>query len=305
MSWEENKEFTESKLQVEPDPPKSDSLLKKTWKYVVVGVVCFIIGFSIPTNRADNLAARNRELVSENHELKKDLKNQQPVVTVLVPTPVPTSDNKTAPVADVPATKSVEPDNSVAQKNDVITEDAYISNDYFEVVETATLKNTIGYTEMVHKVLAKKNVSVSSTVLVYSDDDNSVLEKTSDDIVLTEGEYNYFHYSFQNDVSNAGLKITANVSADSFMIGKRDAVEMVQYNQNGDYLYITFKQIVDDLDYFSKYKLLFYKDDKIIDTDDGYFSTHAENLKSNGDTDVAEIRVRGIDYDRFEYIFEP
>ena len=89
------------------------------------------------------------------------------------------------------------------------------------------------------------------------------------------------------------------------MTGERNAVEMVQYNQTGDDLFITFKQNVDELDYFAKFKLLFYKGDKIVDTEDGYFNIYAENLNGNGATDVAKIWAYGIDYDRIEYIFEP
>ena len=89
------------------------------------------------------------------------------------------------------------------------------------------------------------------------------------------------------------------------MTGERNTVEMVQYNQTGDDLYITFKQNVDNLDYFAKFKLLFYKDDKIVDTEDGYFSTCVENLNGNGATDEAKIWAYGTDYDRIEYIFEP
>ena len=89
------------------------------------------------------------------------------------------------------------------------------------------------------------------------------------------------------------------------MTGERNTVEMVQYNQTGDDLYITFKQNVDNLDYFAKFKLLFYKDDKIVDTEDGYFSTCVENLNGNGATDAAKIWAYGTDYDRIEYIFEP
>jgi len=159
-------------------------------------------------------------------------------------------------------------------------------------------------TIVIHKVLAKKDVSVSATLLAYGADGN-VMEKSSDDIVLTVGQNNFFHYSFEGDISSANIQANAQAKKDSFMTGERNAVEMVQYNQTGDDLYITFKQNVDELDYFAKFKLLFNKGDKIVDTEDGYFSTYAENLNGKGSTDVASIWVYGTDFDRIEYVYEP
>lgn len=184
------------------------------------------------------------------------------------------------------------------------TENTYEHNEYYDIVETSSFQNSIGTTIVIHKVLAKKDVSVSATLLAYGSD-GSVLGKSSDDIVLTAGQNNFFRYSFEGDISSANIQANAQAKNDSFMTGERNAVEMVQYNQTGDDLFITFKQNVDELDYFAKFKLLFYKGDKIVDTEDGYFSTYAENLNGNGATDVAKIWAYGTDYDRIEYIFEP
>lgn len=54
----------------------------------------------------------------------------------------------------------------------------------------------------------------------------------------------------------------------------------------------------------AQFKLLFYKEDRIIDTEEGYFMIYAENLNGIDSTDVASVWVYGIDYDRFEYIYE-
>ncbi len=183
-------------------------------------------------------------------------------------------------------------------------ENTYEHNEYYDIVETSSFQNSIGTTIVIHKVLAKKDVSVSATLLAYGSD-GSVLGKSSDDIVLTAGQNNFFRYSFEGDISSANIQANAQAKNDSFMTGERNAVEMVQYNQTGDDLFITFKQNVDELDYFAKFKLLFYKGDKIVDTEDGYFNIYAENLNGNGATDVAKIWAYGIDYDRIEYIFEP
>ena len=183
-------------------------------------------------------------------------------------------------------------------------ENTYEHNEYYDIVETSSFQNSIGTTIVIHKVLAKKNVSVSATLLAYASD-GSVLGKSSDDIVLTAGQNNFFRYSFDGDVSSAKIQANAQAKNDSFMTGERNAVEMVQYNMSGDDLYVTFEQTGDELGSFAKFKLLFYKGDQIVDTEDGYFSTYAENLNGNGATDVAKIWAYGTDYDRIEYIFEP
>lgn len=183
-------------------------------------------------------------------------------------------------------------------------ENTYEHNEYYDIVETSSFQNSIGTTIVIHKVLAKKNVSVSATLLAYASD-GSVIGKSSDDITLTEGKYNFFRYSFDGDVSSANIQANAQAKKDSFMTGERNAVEMVQYNMSGDDLYVTFEQTGDELGSFAKFKLLFYKGDQIVDTEDGYFNIYAENLNGKGSTDVASIWVYGTDFDRIEYVYEP
>ena len=183
-------------------------------------------------------------------------------------------------------------------------ENTYEHNEYYDIVETSSFQNSIGTTIVIHKVLAKKNVSVSATLLAYASD-GSVIGKSSDDITLTEGKYNFFRYSFDGDVSSAKIQANAQAKNDSFMTGERNAVEMVQYNMSGDDLYVTFEQTGDELGSFAKFKLLFYKGDRIVDTEDGYFNIYAENLNGKGSTDVASIWVYGTDFDRIEYVYEP
>jgi hypothetical protein len=180
----------------------------------------------------------------------------------------------------------------------------YESNPYYDIVETAVYKNSIGRTIVIHKLNAKKDASISGSVLAYASD-GSVIGKSEDDIVLTEGQSNYFKYSFDGDISNADLQTQYSVKNNSFMQGERNAVEMVQYNQSGNDLYITFKQVTDNLGSFAKFKLLFYKGDTITATEESYFSTSTKNMNGKDTSDVASVMVYGIDFDRVEYIFEP
>ena len=182
----------------------------------------------------------------------------------------------------------------------------YDSNIYYDIVETASYSNSIGSTIIIHKVKAKADISVSSTCLAYAGD-GTVIGKSSDDIVLTDGEYNYFKYVFDHDtdVSKATFDYNAQPKNDSFMIGDRKCVEMTTYNVSGDDLYLTLKQTGDDLSTFAKFKILLYKGNSIVGTEDGYFNVSAENLNGKGTTDVAKIWVFGEDFDRIEFIYEP
>lgn len=291
MSWEGNKEYTESKLNVQPEPPKPYSFVRKVWKYVLVGVICFFLGFSVPQSRANKVAQRNRDL-----NIKLEKLQNQPAETVLVKVPVP-----------MPVTESIssakEADPVAAINETETTETTYEHNEYYDLVETSTLPSMSKYTTVIHKVLAKKDGYVSANLIAY-DADGNVIDKSSDGIILTEGQYNYFSYVFSNDISDASFQSNFQGRKESFTAEQRNGVEIQQSNQNGDKLYITFKQNVDDIGY-ARFKFLFYKDDKINDTEDGVFKIDTDNLNSKGATDVAEIRVRDSDYDRFEYIYEP
>ena len=120
MSWEENKEFTESKPQYEPDPPKPFSLWKKTRWYIVVGVVCFLFGLSCNACRSNEIVKTNRDLVQSNQKLRKELENAA-AETVIVTVPVNVTESikatekaapekkETAPVTDVPETETAVP----------------------------------------------------------------------------------------------------------------------------------------------------------------------------------------------------
>lgn len=289
MNWEENKEFTESKVNVQPDPPEPFSIVRKIWIYVLVGIICFLFGLSIPQSRANKVAQRNRDLNNKLEELQN-----RPAETVLVNVPAPPvtesipAAKEAAPVADVPETETID----------------YTNNDYYDTIEVSSFKNSIGETIVIQKVFAKKNVTAVATHIAY-DSDGNVIGKSSDKIVLSSGMRNFFRFSFDSDISESNVVMKLQVRTDDAMTGERFGVEMVDYNQNEDYLYITFKQHAEELKYFEKFKLLFYKDDKIVETEYGYFSSYTKDLNGKDSTDVAKIWVYGIDYDYFECIYEP
>lgn len=184
------------------------------------------------------------------------------------------------------------------------TENTYEKNEYYDVVDTASYVNSIGTVYLIHKVLAKKNVSAEATLIAYAPD-GSVIGKSSDDIVLTVGQYNYFEYSFNSDISNASIQVHVQTESDEYSAIDRKAVEMVQYNRNDDHLYVTLKQTADTVTDFARFKLLYYKNGKIVGSESGYIDIYAENLNGKDSTDVVDIGVYGEDFDKVEYIYEP
>ena len=223
------------------------------------------------------------------------------VDTIKSPEPVTTGTTTKSESSETTETKTTEA--PTEPETEPETEGTYESNKYYDIVEEGSY-NTYGTTHLIYKVLAKEDISVDATVIAYADD-GSVIGKSSDDITLTAGEGNYFHFMFDSDISNAQLQVQVNFNKDSFMTGERSAVEMVQYNQSGDDLYITFKQVGDEVGSFAEYKLLYYKGDEIVGSERGYFSISAENLNGKDTTDVAEIWAFGEDFDRIEYFYEP
>lgn len=198
-------------------------------------------------------------------------------------------------------TKRTEPPKT--ETTTAASQNTYDNNEYYDIVETASYINSIGDTIIVHKVLGKQNVSVDATMIAFASD-GSVVGKSTDDITLTEGQYNYFAYYFDGDVTGAELQPQAKAKS-SNRRSDDNAVEMVQYNQSGNELYITFKQVSENLGSFAKFKLLFYSGDTIVKEDYGYFSTYTENLCGIDSTDIASIWCYGLEFDRIEYIFEP
>lgn len=180
----------------------------------------------------------------------------------------------------------------------------YEDNPYYEVVETSYYISKFGDYIIIDKVLAKQDVTVSATVLAYDAEEN-VIGKTGDKIILTAGSYNFFRYTFDSDISDADLTVQWKIEPDSILVGDRNAVEMVKYNRSGDHLYITFKQLSDDLSRYSRFKILFYLNDQVVDYKSEYFDITAENLCGKDTTDVASVWVYNTEFDRIECFFEP
>lgn len=180
------------------------------------------------------------------------------------------------------------------------TSEDYNNNQYYEIVDSATYPNSIGYTVIVDKVMAKRSCCLESTIIA-TDTKGNVIGKSSDRITLTEGEANYFEYLFDSDVSNATLTATVK-ERKTYMRGEPDGVEMTAYNTSDYHVYLSLRQNCNDVG-DSQFKVLFYKDDKIVHTESGHFMFYAKNLTGKGSEDVADLLVT-TEFDRIEYIYE-
>ena len=181
--------------------------------------------------------------------------------------------------------------------------DTFESNKYYDIIEQGEKTTILSDSYFIYKVQAKEDISVSATMIAY-DADGAVVGKNTDDIVLTKGKNNFFEFYF--DAEREKIKsttVTVEFKKDSFLIGKRNAVEMVSYNQSGYDTYLTLKQVEDNPGTFGKFKLIFYKDGKIVDTDEGYLNVYT-NLTGKGSTDVAKIWNDTV-CDNIEFIYEP
>ena len=195
--------------------------------------------------------------------------------------------------------------NASSKSNEVSKTDEKKSiTDCYESVEHATYTNSIGRTILIDKVLAKEDVAVTSTIILKDAEDN-VIGKSEDTIHLVKGEYNYFRFQFDKELTDDTKMEQKTKQASDWSVGTNDAVELVKYNQEDYHLYLTFRQIKDTVGSFSRFKLLFYKNGEIIHDEDGYFSVYAENLDGKDSEDVASLSIFDIDYDDIEYIFEP
>ena len=100
------------------------------------------------------------------------------------------------------------------------------------------------------------------------------------------------------------IEVTTKIESD-WMRGPNDGVELVASNRNEDRLYLTFKQVVDNLDGLPVFKILYYKDGQIVGHDSGHFSIYADELNGKDTEAVVELSVWKMEFDDFEYIYEP
>ena len=220
------------------------------------------------------------------------------------------SEEETTEVTETTEAPTTEAETETTTEAAAAAEDAnrsYENNDYYETIQAAAYKNELGQVIVIHKVRAKQNATVTGT-FIFNASDGSVIGKSTDEIVLTAGEANYFRYEYTFDRSYSDTSYKASFKAEptsDILIGSRNAVEAVQYDHSGDTLYVSFHQVEDGLGAFAKFKLLFYNGDELVGDKEGFFNIYASNLTGKDTTDVAAIPVGDLTFDRVEYAFQP
>ena len=238
-----------------------------------------------------------------------------------------TTEATTTSATEASTTTTIQTTSSSENTSDVTaetseTKSAYEENDYYSLVETGSFKTY--YNQVVHKVKAKTTCRVEVTALAY-DSNGDIIDKTSDDVVLVKGQYSCFHFTFSDlsdkEFKNAVIEYSAVLKRDltdtllavdyeiSASLGNKNIfeVDLVKYNSKKNSLYLTFEYTRGDMGIFDQFRIIFYKGDKIVGYEDGYFNVYADGLKNVGDKDVAEIRIPSSakKYDRIEYIYAP
>ncbi len=234
------------------------------------------------------------------------------------PSPPPSSQQSAEKVEEIEESveesseeeKETEPEETEPPETEPEEEQTLENNNYFVGLETLNYPLGSGGV-MIVKVRGKQNCKAKLELTLFGEDDR-VLTILDDTITLTEGEENYFSYVLDPDSLSLEdgekwrLESSFTATEDFTPEGQRKAVELENYNMSGDNLYLTFKQTGDEVGYLSKFKLLFYKDDQLIHSDDEYFCMYVDGLVNKGDTDIAELYMyRGKDFDRLEYFYEP
>ncbi len=176
------------------------------------------------------------------------------------------------------------------------------AEDCFDIIETADIGS--GDTVLVEKVYAKTDAKITRSITM-KDEDGHIKGPYTDTIDLVKGENNFFIFYLEDlDYEKEYTQeITTKAEYESLR-GEKDCVELLQYKQADYDLYLKFKQKADKLNRYAKFKLLFYKNGKIVHAEVGSFA-YSDKLKNKGDEDIISIPVSDFDYDKIEYICEP
>ena len=176
------------------------------------------------------------------------------------------------------------------------------SDAFYEVVDTAEYQDSLGTTYLVRKVLAKQDAPIISTAVFG---DGSETMKASDRIVLTEGEYNYFRYVLPDNIPADAEPVFEDYRAADMGSGAKDAVELLSWKQEDYTLLLNVRQNAEPIGRNSRFKLLFYKEGKLVSEQTGAFLMNTDSLKGTGSQAEISLMTFGTDYDDIAFFYEP
>ena len=204
----------------------------------------------------------------------------------------------------------------------------YENNQYYSLEDSGSFveKRYSGdVINIIHKVKANVTCSIEASAIAY-DENGDVLDKVTDEVTLVKDEYNFFLFQFKDisvkEFKKATIEYSSAIKYDlsettravdydlTQQIGTFDSpfeVIMTKFSKKKDKFYLSLEFQKGYLDYFDKFKILFYKGDKIVGCEDGYFNIYAEGLKKAGDKDVVKMSIpeSAKKFDKIEFFFEP
>ena len=173
----------------------------------------------------------------------------------------------------------------------------------FKVINCYKLEE-YSYTSFVYVVEALKTTD-ATVKMTITNKNGDVLETGEDTISLTEGKQNYFNVSVESEYVDESNKFNLKTSTSkSFWTGDTDAVKVVRYNQSGDDLYITVKQVKENLGSFAQLKILLLNKGELVDAEECYYSVYAQDLTGKDSEALIELWVWGVDYTDIEFYFQ-
>lgn len=173
----------------------------------------------------------------------------------------------------------------------------------FSVIGSYTYED-LWYKHFVYLVEAKKTTE-EEVKIVIKDKNGNILDTCSNKISLTKGKKNYFDLITESKYVTSDSQYTVtSKSSSSYHTGAEDAAKVIKYNQSDDNLYVTVKQVKEDLGSFAQLKMLFFNGDKLVYSEDCYYSVYAEDLEHKGDEGIMSLWIYDVNYTSIEFYYE-
>jgi hypothetical protein len=208
---------------------------------------------------------------------------------------------KTEPSTEKAATTAADPN----------AEPDYNNNDYYDITDTAIFKETYFNSSkcksfVVHRVDAKKDAFAMGTATAIAADGSELETVDSERIVLTAGEINYFLYCFTNDVTGLELKEKLTIADAEITDEERKAITCEGCTRSGRTMRMALKRKENgQVNSYSRFKILFLKNDKVVDATSGFISVSAGKLQRGETSADVDLTVYACDFDGIKFIYEP
>lgn len=132
-----------------------------------------------------------------------------------------------------------------------------------------------------------------------------VIEMTDTLLSLTKGKQNYCDFTFtSNKIEESNLFSCEYVNSKVLLEGDTDAVKVVDYSKEDNFLSVTVKQVKENLGKYAELKVLLFNDGELVDYGRGFYSIYAEDLTGKNSEATMTIPVWETDYSDVQFFFE-